>query len=204
VNRFADIDAVTIDGYGTLLGLRDAVGALHALVPAHSREDVERAFRAEARFYTEHAHEARDAPTLAKLHAECARVFNEALGSSLSPAQYNAAFVFELLDGVVDTLEMLAAHGLSLAVVANWDYGVHEHLRHAGISERFATVVCSAEVGAPKPDPRPFLVALERLGVEPGRAIHVGDHAPHDEVGARAAGMSFAPAPLATAFQGWT
>ena len=203
MRRFADIDAVTIDGYGTLLGLRDPIGALHALVPDRARGEVERAFEAEARYYAEHSHEARDAETLARLHAQCARVFNDALGSSLSPDEYSSAFRFELLDGVVETLDMLAARGLALAVVANWDYGVHEHLRRAGIAGRFTTVVCSAEVGAPKPDPRPFLVALERLGVAPARAIHVGDHAPHDEVGARAAGMAFAPAPLASAFEGW-
>ena len=42
-------------------------------------------------------------------------------------------------------------------------------------------------------------VALERLRVRPERALHVGDSAA-DEQGARAAGMRFAPAPLAEAF----
>ena len=36
---------------------------------------------------------------------------------------------------------------------------------------------------------------LALLGVEPGRALHVGD-SPEDEDGARAAGMRFAAAPL--------
>jgi FMN phosphatase YigB (HAD superfamily) len=39
------------------------------------------------------------------------------------------------------------------------------------------------------------LLALERLGVPPGRALHVGDE-PADEEAARAAGMRFAWAPL--------
>jgi len=43
------------------------------------------------------------------------------------------------------------------------------------------------------------LAALERLDVEPARALHVGDE-PIDEQGARAAGMRFLPAPLAEAF----
>jgi FMN hydrolase / 5-amino-6-(5-phospho-D-ribitylamino)uracil phosphatase len=52
-----------------------------------------------------------------------------------------------------------------------------------------------------KPDPAPFLAALERLGVEPGRTVHVGDHPPHDEAGARGAGMRFEPAPLPAAVE---
>ena len=50
---------------------------------------------------------------------------------------------------------------------------------------------------ARKPDPRIFLLTLERLGVNPGRALHVGD----DEVdrdGAVAAGLAFEPVPLST------
>jgi putative hydrolase of the HAD superfamily len=61
-------------------------------------------------------------------------------------------------------------------------------------------VVTSAEAGAPKPDPAVFLCALERLGIRPERALHVGDSEP-DQAGARAAGMRFAPAPLAAAVE---
>src|SRR5204863_95186 len=60
----------------------------------------------------------------------------------------------------------------------------------------------TGEAGAPKPEPAVFLLALEQLGVAPARALHVGDEA-GDEDGARAAGMRFAPAPLATALAGW-
>ncbi|HZO62613.1 MAG TPA: HAD-IA family hydrolase, partial [Gaiellaceae bacterium] len=67
----------------------------------------------------------------------------------------------------------------------------------------FSAVVTSAEAGAAKPDPAPFRLALDRLGVEPGRAVHVGDE-PEDEQGSGAAGMRFAHAPLATAFAGWS
>jgi HAD superfamily hydrolase (TIGR01509 family) len=61
-------------------------------------------------------------------------------------------------------------------------------------------VVTSAEVGLPKPDPAVFRRALELLGVRPERALHVGD-SESDETGARAAGMRFAPAPLAAAVE---
>ncbi len=41
--------------------------------------------------------------------------------------------------------------------------------------------------GVEKPDPRLFLLALERLGASPGEAVHVGDFYSVDVVGARAA-----------------
>ena len=38
---------------------------------------------------------------------------------------------------------------------------------------RFAEIVTAEDVGAYKPDPRPFRRALERLGLEPGHVLHV-------------------------------
>ena len=48
----------------------------------------------------------------------------------------------------------------------------------------------SYEVGAEKPDPRIFLAACERLGVDPGETLMVGDHAVADG-GAVRAGLDF-------------
>jgi putative hydrolase of the HAD superfamily len=97
---------------------------------------------------------------------------------------------------------MLRARGLALVVVANWDVSVHDRLRELGLAPYFDAVVSSADVGAAKPDRRIFDTALARLGVPAARALHVGD-SPADEEGARAAGLHFAPAPLATAFAEW-
>jgi HAD superfamily hydrolase (TIGR01549 family) len=87
----------------------------------------------------------------------------------------------------------LEARGLALCVVSNWDCGLPEQLARLGLR---LPVVTSAEAGAAKPDPAVFRLALERLGVAPERALHVGD-SPSDERGAAEAGMRFAPAPLA-------
>jgi putative hydrolase of the HAD superfamily len=199
VSRLAEIDAVTIDGYGTLLQLGDPVGELRALLPDRSPEDLKRAFQAEAEYYVAHSPEGKDDESLARLHANCTAVFNETLGSALTPAEYVGALRFEILPGVPEALRRLRALGLGLGVVANWDFGLHAHLRRHGLRGWFDVVVLSAEIGARKPDPAPFLAALEQLGVEPARAVHIGDHLPHDEVGARSAGMRFEPAPLSTA-----
>jgi HAD superfamily hydrolase (TIGR01509 family) len=193
------IDAVTIDAYGTLLTLVDPVDKLHALLPEYSPEAIRSAFRAEAAHYLEHSHEGRDEASLARLHAGCTAVFNESLGSALTPAQYVGALEFAVLPGVREALARLRAHGLALAVVANWDFSLHAHLRQHRLAGWFEAVIVSGELGARKPDPAPFVAALETLGVGAARAVHVGDHAPHDEVGARAAGMRFEPAPLPAA-----
>lgn len=203
LTTLADLDAVTVDGYGTLLALRDPIGNLCALLPDRPRDEVERAFRAEAEHYVAHSAKARDAATLERLHADCTAVFNDALGSTLTREQYIGALEFELLPGVREALRRLRAHGLALAVVANWDFSLHAHLRRHGLAGWFDTVVTSAETGVKKPDPAPFRLALERLGVAANRTLHVGDYRPHDEVGARAAGMRFEPAPLAEAVARW-
>ena len=47
----------------------------------------------------------------------------------------------------------------------------------------------SDEVGFRKPDPRIFARSLQALGVEPGRALHIGDNPHADVLGARKVGM---------------
>lgn len=206
---FADIDAVTIDGYGTLLELRDPIGHLDRELRARGvelpAEEIERGFDAEVAHYRSHNHDARDAASLQQLYAGCAAAFLDELELDLDPHDFARAFPYEFapVAGAVETVESLTARGLALAVVANWDHGLHEQLRRHELEQGFGAVVVSAEVGAAKPDPRPFAAALERLGVPAGRAVHVGDHA-NDEQGAAAAGIAFRPAPLATAFAGWT
>jgi putative hydrolase of the HAD superfamily len=204
----AALDAVTVDGYGTLLTIRDPIGYLDSELRARgvtlTRPAIERGFAAEAEYYVGAKLAAKDAEGLSDLRANCARVFLETAGADLDPFEFASVLVYEftVLPGVEDALARLAARGLTLAVVADWDYGLHDHLRNHGLKHYFATVVTSAEVGAAKPSPAPFLAALDRLGVEPGRALHIGDQA-RDEKGAAAAGMHFAPAPLGDAVQRW-
>jgi HAD superfamily hydrolase (TIGR01509 family) len=192
----ASVDAVTIDSYGTLVRLVDPVPALSALAPGKSADEIRAALEAELDYYLEHSLEGRDDASLAKLRADCTAVFNDALGSALTAGEYIGALEFEPLPGVPEALGRLRAHGLALAVVANWDFGLHEHLRRLGLRPWFDTVVTAAEVGAKKPDPRPFREALRRLGVRADRAVHVGDLPAHDGDGATAAGMRFVQAPL--------
>ncbi len=201
-----NVEAVTIDAFGTLVTLCDPVPALRAALAGHgverSDEDVRRAFAAEVAFYVERSHEGRDEATLALLRRDCAGVFLDAAGAKLDPAGFAPEFVgaleFEPLPGAVAACQALAARGLRLAVVSNWDIGLREHVVRAGLDLLVDTVVTSAEAGAPKPEPPIFRLALERLGVPAARAVHVGD-SDADAEGARAAGLAFEPAPLADA-----
>jgi HAD superfamily hydrolase (TIGR01509 family) len=200
------VEAVTIDAYGTLDTLRDPVHSLQEALAARGVErgagNVEEAFRVEVAYYVPRSHEGRDDATLALLRRDCARVFLEAAGADLAPEEFASAFVealvFEAVAGATDACRALAEAGLRLAVVSNWDVGLHDQLARLGLTAIIDEVVTSAEAGAPKPDPAVFRLALSRLDVTPSRAVHVGD-ASADEEGARAAGVRFEPAPLADA-----
>ena len=204
--RFADLDAVTLDANGTILRLTDPVRALAELVRRHgverSHEDVAHAFAAEVAYSRPRVLEGRDAASLADLRRRCADVFLGALGAEGSRPGFAAGFAatlrFEPIPDIAASLTAMRRRGLRLAVVSNWDVGLTDHLAAVGLGELFAEVVTSAEAGAEKPDPRIFRLALDRLSVRPERALHIGDEA-IDEEGARAAGMHFAPAPVADA-----
>jgi putative hydrolase of the HAD superfamily len=199
------LDAITVDAFRTLVDLSDPVPALDDALGRRGKkrdhEVVRAAFHAEVAYYVPRAHEGRDPESLLALRTECARVFLEAAGAPIEPAEFVEDFVgaleFHPLPGAVATLDRLASAGLALACVANWDVSLGEYLERAGVAHRFDAIVSAADAGAQKPDPRIFLVALERLGVAPRRTLHVGDHEV-DRQGASAAGLAFEPAPLAT------
>lgn len=81
-------------------------------------------------------------------------------------------------------LEQLSAR-YTLATISNGNADV----RRLGLAKYFSVIVSADEVGISKPDPAPFKAALERAGVEPGHALHIGDHPVDDVQGAREAGL---------------
>ena len=200
------VEAVTIDAFGTLVALDDPVPGLRAALRARgvdrSAREVARAFAAEADFYVRRSHEGRDEATLALLRRDCAAVFLDAAGAGLEPEPFTAAFLdslaFRPLPGAEEACRALRERGLGLAVVSNWDVGLHEHLAALGLDRLVDAVVTSAEAGAPKPRPEIWHLALARLGSAPEHTVHVGD-SEADAEGAAAAGLRFEPAPLAAA-----
>jgi 2-haloalkanoic acid dehalogenase type II len=210
MSRLADLDAVTFDANGTLVRLADPVPELVRVLRERGvgRADasVQRAFEAEARYYTRCSLRGRDRASLDALRRECAVVFLAELEAKVDPGEFSTAYVaaltFDVLPGVREALGRLVAHGFRLAVIANWDSSLEERLAELGLAGYFTTITSSAAAEAAKPSPAIFELALEGLGVRPERALHIGDSLT-DEAGAQAAGMQFAWAPVPTALEAW-
>ena len=90
-------------------------------------------------------------------------------------------------DGLVADLKALAETGVEIAVVSNSDGTVEALLRMLGVP--IDIIIDSSVVGFAKPQPEIFGFALEKLGVAPKHALHVGDTAWADVDGAHAAGV---------------
>jgi putative hydrolase of the HAD superfamily len=96
---------------------------------------------------------------------------------------------YRLFDDARRFLEM-PPMDLPLGLVTNGPSDLQrEKINVLGIEHRFSVIVVSGEVGFAKPDPRPFLVALQSLSVAPAHAWHVGDSMAMDVAGADAAGV---------------
>ena len=206
----AELDAVTVDAYGTLVELDKPVQRLAATLRERgvdrSDNQVAAGLEAEMAYYAVHKLEGRDEASLRDLRARCAGVFLERAGVAEIDATsfaepFGEGLAFRVVDGVPEALERLRSLGLALAVVSNWDAGLPEHLERIGLAHWFTEIVTAGAEGVAKPDPRIYALALGRLGVNPARALHVGDHPVYDEQAAREAGMQFASAPLATAVE---
>jgi putative hydrolase of the HAD superfamily len=99
----------------------------------------------------------------------------------------------QLGDSTHALLDSLRARGLKTGLVSNaFDPGwlLHNDLERMRLAERLDAAVFSSEVGKRKPHPAIFGAALERLGVEPERALFVGDRRFEDIRGAKEAGMT--------------
>ena len=93
--------------------------------------------------------------------------------------------------GVVDGLEALGERFQLGLVTDGHPAGQRAKVRALGLDGVFDVEVYSDEFGREhrKPDPLPFLTALEELGVDAGDAMFVGDRPGKDVSGARAVGM---------------
>jgi haloacid dehalogenase superfamily, subfamily IA, variant 3 with third motif having DD or ED/haloacid dehalogenase superfamily, subfamily IA, variant 1 with third motif having Dx(3-4)D or Dx(3-4)E/REG-2-like, HAD superfamily (subfamily IA) hydrolase len=97
---------------------------------------------------------------------------------------------WRVFDDVVPTLESLAAAGIPLAIVSNWDERLRPLLKQLGLAGYFETLAISCEVGFPKPSPVIFQHVAEKLGVPPDEILHIGDSEEMDFRGAISAGLS--------------
>ncbi|MEU7059601.1 HAD family hydrolase [Streptomyces sp. NPDC046197] len=102
-------------------------------------------------------------------------------------AHYEAAWA--LFPDVLPALDALAASHRH-AVLSNSSLHVQEHkLTILGLRDRFEAVLCAAELGVSKPQPRAFLAVCEALHLPPHQVAYVGDHPEIDGRGAAEAGL---------------
>ena len=90
----------------------------------------------------------------------------------------------------LDELLMELSEDYKLALLSNsWLEAPRQALIEHGYGRWFDAMVCSFDIGIPKPDPRVFQFTLELLGVQADEAVMVGDSLEADVKGALAAGM---------------
>jgi len=86
-------------------------------------------------------------------------------------------------------LDKLQKNGTVLGVVSNWDSRLPEILENTGLASYFNFILASTVVGSAKPDAGIFQEALQRAGVDPEQACHIGDEPTADIEGARNVGI---------------
>jgi putative hydrolase of the HAD superfamily len=184
------VRAVLLDAMGTLLRLVPPAPAL-ARALGVDLATAERAFRAEVGYYLVHQGEGSDPSALADLRRRSADVLARAAGVPREGALevLMESLRFEAFEDAAPALAELRASGLALVVVSNWDCSLGEVLERIGLRDLVDAVVTSAEVGAAKPDPRIFEIALNAADCAAAEAVHVGDSPEHDVAGAEAAGI---------------
>lgn len=104
--------------------------------------------------------------------------------------QFTQPVHYRLFPDALPALRELSAMGYVLGLISNWEAWLPELLDLLDVTKLFGAIVVSGAEGIEKPDPRIFTLALERLGVEPARAVYVGDSLAHDVEPAVAVGMT--------------
>ena len=196
------IEAVIFDWGGTLSEFVDAelvdawrLAARH-IDPEHEDEITERLVQVEAEFWASTSSHQRSA-TLADLMATAA----EELGLDVAEALLEEAAVRHLdawtphIRHDPDAAPALAAlrdRDLRIGMLSNthWPRPFHEHfLERDGLVDLIDARLYTSEMPFQKPHPSAFLTAADALGVDPTRAVFVGDRPWDDISGARAIGM---------------
>jgi HAD superfamily hydrolase (TIGR01509 family) len=93
------------------------------------------------------------------------------------------------LDGLLDVLDWADRHQFKIALVTNAPVLNATHMLDVlGITDRFQIKITIEEVERGKPDPLPYLTALERLGLKAEEAVAFED-SPSGMKAAKAAGL---------------
>lgn len=205
VGRWSVIKAIFFDAVGTLFYLTKTVGDHYALVGSEvgltlDAKQLDRAFYMAWKQMPRRA--AIDGPRPnddKSWWRELVNLVLDQVAPSLSELDRDNFFevayehfaeagVWELYPEVFNVLEKLQPR-YPLAVISNFDGRLRFILRHLGISEFFAHIFVSSEIGADKPDPEIFRRALKLIDLKPNEVVHVGDDSERDWKAAAEAGL---------------
>jgi putative hydrolase of the HAD superfamily len=193
----AEVKAVTFDAGGTLIQPWPSVGHVYAEVAA------------------KHGHNF-PAPLLNQRFAkawrglknfnhgcdEWAALVDQTFSGLLEPlpsatffpelyARFAEPDIWHIFEDAKPALDALAARGVRLAIISNWDERLRPLLDKLKLAGYFDTIVISIEIGFPKPSPVIFEHAAKKLGLAPEFILHVGDSREHDVEGAMDAGYQY-------------
>lgn len=188
------IDAVVFDLDGTICDYRRH--GSEVLASAFERVGVEPCFDI-GDYYGVYEEYAGVADTVEEQRGVCFEALAESAGRDSAVGRAVAdAFAEErdhgdvaFLDGAAEAIEALGAD-YPLALVTNGAPGMQaQKLEALGIGDAFDVVVHGGHDAPAKPAPEAFDPVLDAFGVEPDRAVHVGNSLRADVAGAKAAGL---------------
>jgi putative hydrolase of the HAD superfamily len=196
------------DAVGTLFHLRQPVGQTYAEIATEhgvmvDAQALDKGFRAAwkslpAPHHPEHAPPQDDDRSWWEELVR--RTFQHAQPQMPEPAQMAEVFddlyehfahadAWQLWEDTVPVLEKLRGMNRRLIVLSNFDKRLRNILEGLEIGHYFESIIVSSEVGAWKPDPRMFRVALQAARVPADQCLHVGDDPHNDGEGALAMGI---------------
>lgn len=192
------IDAVLFDWGGTLsqhvpVDLLDMWRAAARVLAPEDPEPVAAALlAAEDRWWRESVAAGDRSGTTEQLVRSVARETHLDVPGALTA--YHAAWEVTVAHdpAAVPVLTALRERGLRTGLLSNthWPRELHERwLADAGLLELLDARVYTSDLGHVKPHPEAFRALLHALGVEPARAVFVGDRLRDDVSGAQALGM---------------
>ncbi|HEY9654916.1 MAG TPA: HAD family hydrolase [Crinalium sp.] len=202
-------DVVFLDAVGTLFGVKGSVGEIYAEVAqqfgvvvaaAVLNRSFSQSFRAAGMpAFGDTDRTARQRQEFEWWLAIATNTFQQAGVLEQFPdfaeffavlyAHFATAAPWIVYPDVLPALKRWKQLGVPLGILSNFDSRLYAVLETLALTDFFASVTISTEVGAAKPDPRVFAIALQKHNCLPSGAWHIGDSYEEDYQAAKAVGM---------------
>lgn len=193
--ELTDFDALSFDCYGTLIDWEAGLSAvLRPWARTHGVEQSDEQLLASFAAYATAAEEEHPSELYPDILVRALRSLAADLGASVSDDEARTlAQSVPDWPAFPDSSEALArlAQRFQLIILSNVD-----RESFAGSNKRlgvtFTSILTAQDIGSYKPSPRNFAALaaeVDRLGIAPGRLLHVAQSLFHDHVPAKAAGL---------------